>query len=82
LLGLVSFAGKWQRPEAVREQVRGDAGLAAALAEYNARRARADRTADDQWKLGLWCEQNGLEAEAQAHFTAVVRLDPGHAAAW
>jgi hypothetical protein len=82
LMGLVDYRGKWQRAEAVPERVRTDADLAAVLAEYNARRARAARTVDAQWRLALWCEENGLEAEAQAHFTSVVRLDPAHAGAW
>src|SRR4051794_12139191 len=38
LMGLVAFGGQWQRPEVVGEKVRADAELAAALAEYNARR--------------------------------------------
>ena len=39
-------------------------------------------TADDHWKLALWCEQNGLTPEAEAHLVAVTRLDPGRDAAW
>src|SRR4051794_1304004 len=42
---------------------------AAALADYNARRAKAKMTAGAQWGLGLWCEQHGLPAEAAAHFS-------------
>jgi hypothetical protein len=63
----------------------GDAAKAAesaALAEYNAQRSRAPNTADAHWKLGLWCEQKGLKAEATAEFAAVVRLDPGRDPAW
>ncbi|MBY0396369.1 MAG: hypothetical protein K2X91_07850, partial [Thermoleophilia bacterium] len=59
-----------------------DPALAAKLAEYNARRARIDETPDAHWKLGLWCDENGLEAEAKVHFTAVVELDPSREAAW
>ena len=33
-------------------------------------------------EAALWCERNGLEAEARAHFTAVTRLDPSREAAW
>lgn len=82
LLGLVDFAGKWQRPDAVSEKIQADEALTAALAEYNARRARTAETADAQWKLALWCEQHGLKAEAVAHLTAVTRHDPGREAAW
>jgi hypothetical protein len=32
--------------------------------------------------MALWCEENGLEAEARAHLTTVTRFDPGRDAAW
>lgn len=82
LLGLVRYRGQWQKPDDVGRQVAADAELAAALAEYNARRGVVRNTAADQWELGLWCKQAGLEAEAKAHFTAVVRLAPSHRTAW
>ena len=52
--------------KATAERVRSDAKEAAALGEYAGRRERAPRTADGQWKLALWCEANGLGAEARA----------------
>jgi hypothetical protein len=82
LLGLVSYSGRWKRPEDVADKVKADEAVAARLAEYNGRRARTADTADAQWALALWCEQNGLDAEALAHFTAVTRLDPSREAAW
>jgi hypothetical protein len=82
LMGLVAYHGRWQRPEQVGETIKADEALTARLAEYNARRARMAGTADAHWKMVLWCEQNGLSAEAQAHLTAVTRLDPGREAAW
>ena len=82
LMGLVAYDGQWKRPIDVAEKVKADAKLAATLAEYNARRGRTPGTADAQWKLALWCEENGLGAEAQAHFSEVVRLDPTREAAW
>jgi hypothetical protein len=85
LLGLVQDSqGHWVRPEALAEKIRRDATLAAALAEYNQKRARLGRDAgsDDHWKLALWCEENGLEAESRAHLAAVIRLDPSRDAAW
>ncbi|HKI20452.1 MAG TPA: hypothetical protein VKA15_21365, partial [Isosphaeraceae bacterium] len=39
-----------------------------ALAEYNALRTKTPSTAAAQWKLGLWCEEHGLKAEAYVHF--------------
>lgn len=45
-------------------------------------KSQTAETAAAQWKLALWCEQNGLKAEAYAHFAAVVRLDPKREAAW
>jgi hypothetical protein len=55
---------------------------AAALAEYNARRANMPDTADAHWKLALWCEQKRLKAEATVELLAVTRLDPRREAAW
>jgi hypothetical protein len=82
LLGLVDDGGKWRDPGAVAERVKADEALSRALASYNARRDKTPNTADAQWKLALWCEQNGLKAEATAHLVAATRLDPGHEAAW
>ena len=55
---------------------------AAALAQYNAMRARMRSTADSQWRLAEWCAAHGLQAEAELHFGEVVRLDPMRDAAW
>ncbi len=82
LMGLVADAGGWKRPDAVAEQIKADGPLSAALADYKARRDGTPTKADAQWKLALWCEENGLEAEAKAHQTIVTRLDPNHAKAW
>ena len=82
LMGLVPYKGKWARPDEVSQRVRDDAELAAKLAEYNGRRSRMKNTADAHWKMAVWCEEQGLEAEATAHLTTVVRLAPGRAAAW
>jgi hypothetical protein len=78
LLGLVAYQGQWQRPDAIADRARNDP----ALAEYNARRNALKNTADNHWKLALWCDQNNLKPEALAHFTMVVRLDPSREAAW
>lgn len=82
LLGLVRYGESWQKPDDVARKVKEDAGLAKALAEYNSRREKAPKTANAQWELALWCEREGLRAEAFAHFSAVVRLDPGRESAW
>ena len=82
LMGLAAYRGSWQRPEAILAKVKADEDLTARLAEYNARRARMPATADEHWKLALWCEEHGLEAESKAHLTTVTRLDPGRDAAW
>jgi hypothetical protein len=74
LLGLVADDGQWRRPEAVAQRVQDDATRAAKLAQYNERRAQAKETAESQWNLAVWCEKQGLKAEAIAHFTAVTRL--------
>jgi hypothetical protein len=82
LLGLVAYQGQWKRPEQVGDAVKADAAHKAALAGYREKRVKAPNTADGQWALAVWCEQNGLKDEARAHFTWVVRFDPGREAAW
>jgi hypothetical protein len=52
------------------------------LSEYNALREKAGNSAAAQWRLALWCEKNGLKAEALAHFGEVARLDPKREAVW
>jgi hypothetical protein len=56
--------------------------LTATLARYNRLREQTPETAAGQWNLALWCEKNGLKAEANAHLSTVVRLDPTREAAW
>ncbi len=82
MMGLVSYRGKWLPPEKVGEVVKSDEAMAAKLAEYEAKRQKTPEFAQAQWDLALWCEENGLKAEATAHFTAVTQLDPKRADAW
>lgn len=82
LMGLVAYRGRWQRPQDVTDKVKADADQSAARAEYEGRRAKVRDTADAHWQLALWCEEHGLPAEAKAHLTMVVRLDPSREAAW
>jgi hypothetical protein len=82
LLGLISDGGRWRSADEVAQRLKADETLATNLADYNAKRAKTPHTAEAQWKLALWCEEKGLKAEAAAHLTNVVRLDPGRAAAW
>ncbi len=83
LLGLVSYQGKWERPEDVTRQAKEDPKQRAVLEEYLHRRARAAHNkVADQAKLAAWCDQNGLREQAVAHYRAVIRLDPRRDAAW
>ena len=82
LMGLVEYQGKWRRPEAVAEDVKTDVKRADLLAEYAGRRVRTPVKPEAQYKLALWCEENGLKDEARAHLATVVRLDPKNAEAW
>ena len=50
--------------------------------DYLQRRARTPDRADDQWKLALWCEENGLKEQATAHLYQVLKHEPGREAAW
>jgi hypothetical protein len=94
LLGLVAYRDRWENPEQVRARIAADAALTAKLAEYNGRRAALARRIEPgtAWSrtdaasahatLGLWCESQGLDGEAKAHFTSAVVLDPYRAATW
>ena len=53
------------------------------FAEASKMRAVLNRKlAPEHEKIGLWCEENGLKAEALAHFMTALQLDPHHDAAW
>jgi len=82
LLGLVAYRGRWQRPDAVGRNVKEDPTFQAILEQYHERRLKAPYTPEAQWKLALWCEENGLKESAKAHFAVVTSLDPGREAAW
>ncbi len=56
------------------------AGLYAKAGEVRLRLDR--RIAPEHVRLGLWCEENGLKAEALAHFTTALELDPHKEATW
>jgi hypothetical protein len=82
MMGLAAYQGRWLAPDRVTEAVEADKAMATKLAQYEARRKAAPETAEGHWQLALWCEQNGLKAEATAHLTAVTRLDPHRTDAW
>ena len=83
LLGVISHDGKWHASRGRSARMRpADPARRGILQEYLERRVKARDTADDQWKLALWCEQNRLNAQATAHLYRVVQLDPRREAAW
>lgn len=82
LMGLVAYQGRWQRPEVVGKSVEADDEFKANLDRYHERRLQAPQTADGQWKLALWCEENGLKSQSRAHLMAVTALDPTRENAW
>ncbi len=50
--------------------------------DYSKRAARlAADDADGHYRLGLWCETNGMKIEARRHLRTVVVLEPDHRAA-
>jgi tetratricopeptide (TPR) repeat protein len=82
LFGQVLYRGRWMRPDDVGRRIELDTSLTARLADYRARRAALENTADAHWKLALWCEENGLKEESIAHLSTVTRLDPSRKSAW
>ncbi len=82
LAGLVARDGRWVAPDAVARAVQTDAATRTLVDEYNTRRSQTPYTADAQWSLGVWADEQGLKPQARAHFVAVTRLDPGRDHAW
>jgi len=82
LLGMIAYQGKWQRPDVVGQQIRNDPAYQALIREYLDRRARTASKADAQLRLAAWCAEKGLEEQAQAHYSEVIRLDPSREIAW
>ena len=82
LAGLVARDGRWVAPDRVAETIQTDATAQTLLAEYDQKRSKTPYTADAQWELGQWAEDQGLRDQARAHFTAVTRLDPTRELAW
>lgn len=82
LAGQVAPAPQPRRDAKAAPKIARDVDPAEALAKYNELREKTPPTAAAQWKLGLWCEEHGLKAEAYVHFAEVVRRDPRRDAAW
>ncbi len=82
LNGQIFDNGEWRMPQAVAEDYMSNPEAKATLALYHARRDKSPDTAQAHWQLARWCEDNGLKVEAEAHLTAVVRLNPAREEAW
>ncbi|AMV38052.1 polymorphic toxin-type HINT domain-containing protein [Planctomyces sp. SH-PL62] len=82
LLGYVQRDGKWMRPAEAARAVEESPEQQALMREYLERRAKARDGADDQYKLALWCEENGLTLAMTAHLHRTLQLDPGREGAW
>jgi hypothetical protein len=63
-------------------QAQAPAPEAEALAKYNGMRDGVAETGAAHWKMGQWCEQNGLRPEAYFHYGKVIELEPRRDAAW
>ncbi len=81
-LGLVSAEPPGAKPPEPKPAPASKLSPDEALARYNEKRPQTANTPAAQWKLAEWCEQNGLRAEAIAHYSVVVELDPNRTAAW
>ncbi len=82
LAGLVSYQGKWSKPEDIGEKIQTDPAYQTVIREYLDRRARTADKADAQLKLAAWCADKGLKEQALAHYSEVTRLDPSRDVAW
>jgi tetratricopeptide (TPR) repeat protein len=82
LTGLVSYKGKWGRPETIGKRIQTDPERQALIREYLDRRANTASKPDAESRLAAWCEDKGLKDEAVAHYNEVLRLDPSRESAW
>jgi tetratricopeptide (TPR) repeat protein len=83
LYGLVTFQGKWAKPDQVKKDLDDDPKLHALFRDYLERRVRTpQKNADAQLRLAAWCLENGLKDEAMAHYHVVTGLDPSRDIAW
>ncbi len=82
LMGLVAYKGKWTSPDEAGRKMQEDPEYRKRVDEYLDRRARTPDQPEAQMKLAAWCRENGLKAQAVAHYHVVVRLDPSNEKAW
>jgi hypothetical protein len=82
LLGFVNDAGAWRKSDDAARRMANDAALAKARADYERKRSEVPNQAEAHYRLALWCEQNGLKAEAKAHLHHTIGLDPKREEAW
>lgn len=52
------------------------------LQRYEAEKAKHPDTAEGEYDLGVWCDQNGLAAEARTHYRAAIAKAPELTAAY
>lgn len=69
--GYVKYKDRWTKAEDVPELVGKDVGLA----RYYARRAESPDTMEGHRNLARWCEKQGLNAQARAHFNRVLEFN-------
>ena len=82
LLGQVADKGEWRKAGRSCRRTLKMCAVSTNLALYQARRDKIPDTARAHRQLAEWCDEAGLKAEATAHWTAVVRLNPAQEEAW
>jgi hypothetical protein len=82
LAGQAGDSAPSKREQEPRPQVENKLNDGEANAKYNELKEKTPSTPAGQWKLGLWCEEHGLNALAYVHFAEVARLDPKRDGAW
>jgi Pretoxin HINT domain len=75
--GRVNLDGQWVSIHKSFTRLSGDK----TLAEYRALRAKTPKTLTGQLQLATWCRQHKLYDQQRAHLTAVLEINPNHAAA-
>jgi hypothetical protein len=75
--GRVNIDGEWVPVDKSIPRLAGDKTLQG----YRALRAKTPKTLTGQLALATWCRQHKLYDQQRAHLTAVLEIDPNHAAA-
>lgn len=81
LAGEVRYDGRWRTVDDVKVLSRTDGRMGAYRQQRAAIGGDGAPSAEEELALARWCQRNGMDSVARAHYGAVVRAAPNHAEA-